>query len=63
MIVRPTTRYGVLFVLLFSAIASVSLFSRVRAQNSTAGVTQQMIRSNHGHAALSKVHDWVGVGF
>src|SRR5260370_24569583 len=62
MIVRPTTRYSVLFASLFSAIASVSLFSRVRAQNSTAGVTQQMIRSNNYPVArkTDQVDDYHG---
>ncbi len=42
--VRPVSRYTVIVALLFTATASVKMFSRVHAQNSTAGATQSMTR-------------------
>ena len=61
--VRPATRYAVIVALLFSATASVKMFSRVHAQNSTAGATQHMIRMiNYPVARKSdQVDDYHGV--
>ena len=41
--IRPDARHTIILALLFTATASV-MFSRVHAQNSTAGATQSMIR-------------------
>ena len=47
MLVRPTTRYALLFIPLFTTITAVSPFFRARAQSSASGVTQQMIRTTN----------------
>ena len=47
MLTQFPSRYSVSIALVFMAIAGVSLFSRVRAQSSAAGVTQQMIKSTN----------------
>src|SRR6266850_8358291 len=45
MLTQFPSRYSVSIALVFTAVAGVSLLSRVRAQSSAAGVTQQMIKS------------------
>src|SRR6266850_1076454 len=61
--VRPVARYAVIVPLLFTATASVKIFSRVHAQNSTAGATQSMTRMiNYPVARKSnQVDDYHGV--
>src|SRR5258707_502962 len=61
--VRPVSRYTVIVALLFTATASVKMFSRVHAQSSTAGATQSMTRMiNYPVARKSnQVDDYHGV--
>ncbi len=47
MLTQFPSRYSVSIALVFTAVAGVSLLSRVRAQSSAAGVTQQMIKSTN----------------
>jgi prolyl oligopeptidase len=61
--VGPVARYAVIAALLFAGTASVKMFSRVHAQNSTAGATKSMIRTiNYPVARKSdQVDDYHGV--
>src|SRR5258705_2320084 len=63
MFVYPTTHRAAILVLLFTALAILPLLSRVRAQNSTAGVKQQMIKTNSYPVARKsdQVDDYHGV--